>query len=122
MGDGAFPIRDVCKFLGVQPHVVRYWEQEVPLLTPRKSRTGHRVYTWADLEILFRIRHLLYDKGYTLAGVRNRIWEEATGECQNARARVMAVRTELLRTVEQCRELRRRLAEAATPIRTRGTR
>ena len=65
-----FQIREVCKFIGVKPYVLRYWEKEIPLLAPKKDLSGHRRYTWADLQILFRLRYLLYEKGYTVAGAR----------------------------------------------------
>ena len=99
-----FPIRDVCTFLGVKPHVLRYWEKEIPFLSPRKTVTGHREYTWNDLEILFRIRHLHHDKGYTLSGVRNKLWEEASADYQDAKARISAIRAELMSISVKIRE------------------
>ncbi len=104
-----FPVRDVCMFLGVKPHVLRYWEKEIPLLSPRKSVSGHREYTLPDLEILFRIYHLLYRKGYTLAGVRRQLWEESTNEHQDMKARFTALRRELVDLAERCSAVRRRL-------------
>ncbi len=104
-----FAVRDVCMFLGVKPHVLRYWEKEVPLLAPRKSVSGHREYTISDLEVLFRIHHLLYKKGFTLAGVRRQLWEESTNELQDQKARFTALRVELVDLAERCSVLRRRL-------------
>ena len=75
-----FQIREVCKFIGVKSYVLRYWEREIPLLSPRKDLSGHRRYSWADLQILFRLRYLLYEKGYTVAGARKLIWQELTGD------------------------------------------
>ena len=100
-----FPIRDVCKFLGVKPYVLRYWEQEIPLVSPQKDMGGRRQYTWSDLEVLFRLRYLLYEKGYTVAGARNQIWQEYTGENQNQRAKFLAVRTELLKLLQKSRKV-----------------
>ena len=96
-----FPVRDVCKFLGVKPYVLRYWEREIPLLSPKKDLSGHRRYTWSDLEILFRLRYLLHEKGYTVAGARNLIWREFTGERQDKRAIFMAIRTELIKLLQK---------------------
>ena len=90
------PIREVCELLGVKPHVLRYWEHEIPLLSPKKTVTGHRSYTRADLEMLFRIRHLLNDRGFTLAGVRQKLWAETAADYQDVKAKLSAIRTELL--------------------------
>jgi DNA-binding transcriptional MerR regulator len=100
-----FPIRDVCKFLGVKPYVLRYWEREVPLVAPRKDLSGHRRYSWSDLEILFRLRYLLHEKGYTVAGARKLIWQEFTGNMQNRRAHLMALRGELIRLLQKSRSM-----------------
>ena len=100
-----FPIRDVCKFLGVKAYVLRYWEREVPLLSPKKDLSGHRRYSWSDLEILFRLRYLLHEKGFTVAGAKRAIWEEFTGDAQNNRAHFMALRTELIRLLQQSRSI-----------------
>ena len=68
-----FPIRDVCKFLGVKPYVLRYWETEFSFLKPRKSKSGQRVYVKKDIELLLRIKQLLYQERYTIEGVRKRL-------------------------------------------------
>ena len=107
-----FPVRDVCKFIGVKPYVLRYWEREIPLLSPKKDMGGRRQYTWADLEVLFRLRYLLREKGYTVAGARNQIWQEFTGEDQNRRAKLLALRTELLRLLQKSREAKATLKNA----------
>lgn len=107
-----FPIRDVCKFLGVKPYVLRYWEQEITLVSPKKDKGGRRQYTWSDLEVLFRLRYLLYEKRYTIAGARNQIWREFTGEDQNQRATLMSLRSELLRLLQKSRAVREELEVA----------
>ena len=90
------PIRDVCSLLGVKPHVLRYWEREIPLLSPKKTVSGHRSYSGSDLEILFRIRHLLNERGFTLAGVRQKLWAETAADYQDAKAKITAIRSELI--------------------------
>ena len=89
-------ISDVCKMLDVKPHVLRYWEQEIPLLSPRKDNFGRRVYSKRDLNLLFRIRHLLYDNRYTIDGARRKILAEIAGTEPNTMALLHAVRSELL--------------------------
>ena len=56
--------------LGLEPHVLRFWESEFNALSPKKSGTGHRLYRRKDVELLLRIKHLLYEKRYTIEGAR----------------------------------------------------
>jgi DNA-binding transcriptional MerR regulator len=68
-----YKIGEACKVLGIQPYVLRYWETEFPALTPSKSRSGQRVYSEKELEIIRRIKELLYDEGYTIAGAKKKL-------------------------------------------------
>jgi DNA-binding transcriptional MerR regulator len=68
-----YKIGEVCEIVGVPAHVLRYWETEFPMLAPPKSRGGQRTYRPADIELLLRIRKLLYDEGFTIAGARKRL-------------------------------------------------
>ncbi len=68
-----YKIGEVCEIVGVPAHVLRYWETEFPTLTPPKSRGGQRTYRPADIELLLRIRKLLYDEGFTIAGARKKL-------------------------------------------------
>ena len=63
--------------LGLEPYVLRYWETEFPSLSPKKSGTGHRLYRRKDVELLLRIKHLLYQKRFTIDGARQFLHEEA---------------------------------------------
>ena len=75
-----YKIGEACKTLGIQPYVLRYWETEFPALAPSKSRSGQRVYNEKELEIIRRIKELLYDEGYTIAGAKKKLEVElATG-------------------------------------------
>ena len=75
-----YKIGEACKTLGIQPYVLRYWETEFPALAPSKSRSGQRVYNEKELEIIRRIKELLYDEGYTIAGAKKKLEAElATG-------------------------------------------
>jgi DNA-binding transcriptional MerR regulator len=65
-----FKIGEVSELLGVEPYVLRYWETEFPVLSPKKSGTGHRLYRRKDVELLLRIKHLLYEKKFTIEGAR----------------------------------------------------
>lgn len=68
-----YKIGEACKELGIQPYVLRYWETEFPALAPNKSRSGQRVYSENELEIIKRIKQLLYDEGYTIAGAKKKL-------------------------------------------------
>jgi DNA-binding transcriptional MerR regulator len=72
-----FKIGEVCELAGVQAHVLRYWESEFPTLTPQKNRAGQRVYRKRDIEMALRIKELLYDDQYTIAGAKKRLANEA---------------------------------------------
>jgi len=68
-----FKIGEVCELAGVEPFVLRYWETEFPSLAPQKGKTGHRVYRKKDVEMVLKIRNLLYDRGFTIAGARRQL-------------------------------------------------
>ena len=68
-----FKIGEACKQLDIQPYVLRYWETEFPALSPDKSKSGQRVYSREDLGIIRRIKELLYDEGYTIAGAKKKL-------------------------------------------------
>src|SRR5215212_822779 len=72
-----FKIGEVSELLGVEPYVLRYWEAEFPVLSPRKSGTGHRLYRRKDVELLLRIKHLLYEKKFTIEGARQSLHAES---------------------------------------------
>jgi DNA-binding transcriptional MerR regulator len=74
-----FKIGEVCDLTGVQAHVLRYWESEFPMLSPQKNRAGQRTYRKRDVEIALRIRELLYDDQYTIAGAKKRLALELRG-------------------------------------------
>ncbi|MGH9631993.1 MAG: MerR family transcriptional regulator [Bryobacteraceae bacterium] len=65
-----FRIGDVSRLAGVKPYVLRYWETEFPLIAPKKSGTGHRLYRRKDVEAVLEIKRLLYDKRFTIEGAR----------------------------------------------------
>ncbi len=78
-----FRIGEVAGLLAVEPYVLRYWETEFPSLAPKKSGTGHRLYRRKDVELLLKIKHLLYDKRYTIEGARQSLHNESKGNKLN---------------------------------------
>jgi DNA-binding transcriptional MerR regulator len=71
-----FKIGEVSDLLGVEPYVLRYWETEFTALSPKKSGTGHRLYRRKDVELLLRIKHLLYERKFTIEGARQSLQSE----------------------------------------------
>ncbi len=71
-----FKIGEVCDIVDVQAHVLRYWETEFPMLSPQKNRSGQRSYRRRDVEIALRIKELLYEDLYTIAGAKKKLQVE----------------------------------------------
>jgi DNA-binding transcriptional MerR regulator len=71
-----FKIGEVSQLVGVEAYVLRYWESEFPGLSPRKSSTGQRMFRRKDVELLFRIKHLLYGQKFTIEGARKALQEK----------------------------------------------
>ncbi len=65
-----FRIGDVARLAGIKPYVLRFWETEFPSLGPKKSGTGHRLYRRKDVQLVFEIKTLLYEKRFTIEGAR----------------------------------------------------
>ena len=75
-----FRIGEVSRLTSTKPFVLRYWETEFPMLQPVKSPKGHRLYRQEDIETVFTIKRLLYDEGFTIAGARRHLRDQALGE------------------------------------------
>ena len=71
-----FKIGEVCEVAGVKPFVLRYWETEFPDLAPAKGAGGQRTYSKADVHLILRIKQLLYEERFTVAGAKKRLAEE----------------------------------------------
>ncbi|HWB75516.1 MAG TPA: MerR family transcriptional regulator [Nannocystaceae bacterium] len=70
-----FKIGEVAEIVGVPAYVLRYWESEFKAIRPQKSRTQQRVYRRRDVVTLLRIKHLLYEQRFTIAGARVQLKE-----------------------------------------------
>ena len=78
-----FRIGEVSRICRLPAYVLRFWETEFPLLKPVKSSTGQRMYRQRDVENVLRIKKLLYDQGYTIAGARQHLRAEAKSQQQS---------------------------------------
>src|SRR5574341_1801151 len=75
-----FKIGEVCEITDTQPYVLRYWESEFPALAPAKNSSGQRIYRRRDIETILRIKQLLYEEGFTIAGAKKRLEAELAGK------------------------------------------
>lgn len=102
-----FTIGETSELLGIKPHMLRYWEQEFPILKMRKTSKGHRLFTRKNLEIIVRIHELLYTEKFTLEGAKKKLSAEFRGESVSLLDR--RYHLEKLRVVKE--ELRRILRD-----------
>jgi len=120
-GDGAhktaipnklfFRIGEVSELLGLEPHVIRYWESEFPGLTPKKSDSGQRMFRRKDMELLLRIKDLLYEQKFTLEGARKALLDKRKGSAKaDVVGKITARQPAEERSANPLGEIRRELA------------
>ena len=112
-----YRIGEVAGIVGVEPHVLRYWETEFRSIRPQKSAKGQRVYTRRDVETLLKVKELLYAHRFTIAGARRKLREggvEPPGpddasveEVQRMRRALLDIRGEVVALIDELRELER---------------
>lgn len=91
---GQYSIGDVEEISGIKAHVLRYWEEVIPSIRPRKDLGGRRVYSQRDLEVIFRLKYLISEKKFTIEGARNQIISEIDVRNENA---------QLIQTIQELR-------------------
>ena len=85
-----YSIGEVCDLSGLKPHVLRYWETQFDLLHPTKNRAGNRVYRPKDIELILLVKHLLYERRFTIDGARQKLKElRKTGHLEQERRDVL---------------------------------
>ncbi|MCL2479114.1 MAG: MerR family transcriptional regulator [Treponema sp.] len=94
-------VRDL---LQVKPHVIRYWEQEIPLIRSSRDIYGRRIYSGRDIQILLRLKHLLYNRRFTLEGAKQELYRELTENDEGLHGRISQLRSELLQLLFMVRE------------------
>lgn len=68
-----YSIGEVSELAGLKPHVLRYWETQFDILSPTKNRGGSRVYRMKEIETVLLVKHLLYEKRFTIAGAKKEL-------------------------------------------------
>ncbi|MEM1028915.1 MAG: MerR family transcriptional regulator [Myxococcota bacterium] len=106
-----FRIGEVAGIVGVEPHVLRYWESEFKAIQPEKSRRGQRVYSRQDVDTLLRVKDLLYGHRYTIAGARKKLRaggvepsdpdDPARRELTRIRTQMVELRQDLLSAIDE---------------------
>lgn len=104
-----FKIGEVADLTGVKPHVLRYWESEFSPIRPAKSRSKQRLYRRKDIEVVLRLKDLLYNQGFTIAGARKKL-REATAE--NSQLTLPLMVSPERRLIEEVRRDLRRLRKS----------
>jgi DNA-binding transcriptional MerR regulator len=121
-----FKIGEVAEIVGVRPHVLRYWESEMPALRPMKTRGAHRVYRRRDVELAMLVKRLLQDEGFTISGAKKKLRElnrdRVASEPDPQAAAEVSVRADLQVIREELRALQEKLDAvfAAEPSRARS--
>ena len=92
----SYQISDVERLIGVKAHVLRYWEREISLLQPKKDAFGRRSYTNQDMRVLLRLKHLLYERRFTIEGAREQLLREASDGAADLRGLIGALRSDLI--------------------------
>ncbi len=100
-------IGDVEALLDVKAHVLRYWEKEISMLSPRKDSFGRRLYSSSDVELLLRLKHLLHERHFTLEGAKEELVASAV-RSPDLRALADALRSSLSTAFFISRDLSRR--------------
>ena len=110
-----FKIGEVCEITDTQPYVLRYWESEFPALAPAKNSSGQRIYRRKDIETVLRIKQLLYEEGFTIAGAKKRLEAEMGGRGPTPSAMASLPET-VVTTVEPGDGARRSAADDARAV------
>lgn len=102
-----FKIGEVAELTGVKPHVLRYWESEFSPFRPVKSRSQQRLYRRKDVELALRLKDLLYNQGFTIAGAKKKLREPPAADLQDQLTLPLMPSSERLLLDEVRRDLRR---------------
>ena len=108
----SYSISDLERLLRVKGYVIRYWEKEIPLIQPIRDTLGRRVYSDRDLQLLVRLKYLLYERRFTIDGARAQLYQELAGGHQDLRAGISALRSELLSLFFMIRDSSRETGDA----------
>ncbi len=110
-----YRIGEVSRITGIKPHVLRYWESEFKAIKPHKGGSLQRLYRRKDLDLIFKIKKLLYEEGFTISGAKKKIKEFERAENNRVKLRLVEKRSRemdhdlLLMVRDELRGIRRML-------------
>ena len=113
--EARYKVAEVCRLADVQPYVLKYWESEFPVLAAPKGGGGPRLYNGLELKIIERIKKLLYDEGYTIAGAKKRLEAELKEQAAAPAEAEPLVLTAPAPEAAESTATRRKRAKAAPP-------
>lgn len=109
-----YSIGEVSDLTGLKAHVLRYWETQFDMISPTKNRGGNRVYRAKEIETILLVKHLLYEKRFTIEGARQKLKEiRRGGELSEARSKILEP--------QMTREIRDRLVKLRQVLTFPGT-
>ncbi len=100
-----YSIGEVADITDLKPYVLRYWETEFSQLRPSKNRAGNRTYRESDIELLFRIKELLYDEKYTIEGARQQLKKRNSTEHDDREEEIRRLRKTIQLLRHELREI-----------------
>ena len=97
-GFSGFSIGQVERMIGVKAHILRYWEEQIPLIRPQKDSLGRRFYSARDVSLLYRLKYLIYERHFTALGAGEELLRELSGKAASSRKAIaiQEVRRELM--------------------------
>jgi DNA-binding transcriptional MerR regulator len=107
---GPYRTGDVERLLGLGEHVLRYWERELPILSPARSPFGRREWSESDISLLLRVRHLVKDRGFGLSATMDALIAERSGSAADVAAAMAELRAGLVSSYFESRALAERIA------------
>ena len=107
-----FRIGEVARLAAIKPYVLRFWETEFPVLDPKKSGTGHRLYRRKEVQLVLEIKRLLYEKRYTIEGARKFL----EGRPKNGEPDAPQAAGVSKRAPKQAKQIQSGLFDVPTPI------
>jgi DNA-binding transcriptional MerR regulator len=103
-----YSISEVAKITKLEPYVLRFWEKEFPVLKPKKNRAGNRTYQLKDIELVNRIKALLYEQGYTIPGAKAKLKEDRNSDgSASSKQHLKSVVSELKKELQDILDLLR---------------
>lgn len=113
-----YSIGEVCDLTGLKPHVLRYWETQFELIHPTKNRAGNRVFRPKEIELILLVKHLLYDKKFTIDGARQRLLDMRKGGEISEGGREVVGRDFLVSLKDELQQIRGVLAAPPSRLET----